>query len=88
MINRLSQKMVSGVLALAVALTLGVVAYAGVEQKVSFYLDGKVGTETIKKGEYKIVIPEAEQGTVEIKVGKKTIAAQSARTPTTPTPTR
>lgn len=78
MINRLSQKITQVVLALAVALTLGVAAYAqnGVEQKVTFYLDGKVGTETIKKGDYKVVIPEAEEGKVEIKVGKKTVAAQ------------
>jgi hypothetical protein len=78
MFNRLTNKVVSPALALAAALVLGVVAFAqnGVEQKVSFYLDGKVGAEVIKKGTYTVVIPEAEQGTVEIKVGKKTVAAQ------------
>jgi hypothetical protein len=78
MINRLSQKMMQGALALAAALTLSIAAYAqnGIEQKVSFYLDGKVGTETIKKGDYKLIIPEAETGQVEIKIGKKIVAAQ------------
>jgi preprotein translocase subunit YajC len=46
-----------------------------VEQKVSFYLDGKIGAEVVKKGTYTVVIPEADQGQVEIKVGKKTITA-------------
>jgi hypothetical protein len=78
MINSLSQKMMQGALALAAALTLSIAAYAqnGIEQKVSFYLDGKFGTETIKKGDYKLIIPEAETGQVEIKVGKKIVAAQ------------
>src|SRR5262249_30986956 len=77
MFNNLSNKVASGAIALAAVLVLGVVALAqnGVEQKVSFYLDGKVGNEVVKKGTYTVVIPEAEQGTVEIKIGKKTIAA-------------
>jgi len=78
MFNRLSNKVASGAVALVAVLILGVVALAqsGVEQKVSFYLDGKVGNEVVKKGTYTVVIPEADQGTVEIKVGKKTVAAQ------------
>jgi preprotein translocase subunit YajC len=47
-----------------------------VEQKVSFYLDGKVGNEVVKKGTYTVIIPETDQGVFEIKVGKKTITAQ------------
>jgi len=61
------------------ALFLSVVAMAQqkpVEQKVSFYLDGKIGTELVKKGTYTVLIPETEQGSVEIKVGKKTITTQ------------
>jgi hypothetical protein len=50
-------------------------AESAVEQKVSFYLDGKIGNELIKKGTYTVVIPETEQGTVEIKVGKKVVTA-------------
>lgn len=64
---------------LVAALIFSVVALAQqkpVEQKVSFYLDGKIGTELLKKGTYTVVIPEADQGSVEIKVGKKTIMAQ------------
>ncbi len=78
MFNRLRNKVASGALALVGVLFLGVVALAqnGVEQKVSFYLDGKVGSEVVKKGTYSVVIPEADQGTFEIKVGKKVVAAQ------------
>ena len=47
----------------------------GLQQKVEFYLDGKVGNELVKKGTYTVAIPEAETGTVEIKVGKKVVSA-------------
>ena len=78
MLNNLRNKVASGALALVAILVLGVVALAqnGVEQKVSFYLDGKVGNEVVKKGTYTVVIPEADQGSVEIKVGKKIVTAQ------------
>jgi len=78
MFNRLTNKVAGSALTLAAVLVLGIVAFAqnGVEQKVSFYLDGKVGNEVVKKGSYSVVIPEAEQGTVEIKVGKKIVTAQ------------
>jgi len=78
MFNNLRNKVASGALALVAILVLGVVALAqnGVEQKVSFYLDGKVGNEVVKKGTYTVVIPEADQGSVEIKVGKKIVTAQ------------
>lgn len=71
-------KTFSGVFSLAAVVMLGVVALAqnGVEQKVSFYLDGKIGSEVVKKGTYTVVIPAAEQGTVEIKVGKKVVSTQ------------
>ena len=68
-------------LALVAALAFSAGAWAqqaqqNVEQKVSFYLDGKVGDELVKKGTYTLVIPEADQGAFEIKVGKKTVTAQ------------
>lgn len=75
MFNRLSSKVFFG-LVLAAALTVAALAQNGSEQKVEFYLDGKVGAEVVKKGAYKVTIPEAEQGTIEIKVGKKTVTAQ------------
>jgi hypothetical protein len=77
MLNRLMNKAGSIGLTLAAALCLSVVALAqnGVEQKVSFYLDGKIGNEVVKKGTYTVVIPASEEGTVEIKVGKKAITA-------------
>jgi hypothetical protein len=47
----------------------------GKEQKVEFYLDGKVGTEVVKKGSYTVTLPEGNQGQVAIKVGKKVVTA-------------
>ncbi len=78
MFDRLTNKVVNGALALAVALILGVTVFAqnGDKQKIEFYLDGKVGGEVVKKGSYTVVIPEAEQGAIEIKVGKKVVTAQ------------
>ncbi len=77
MFNRLTKKAISGLFALAIALGVSFAVFAqnGIDQKVSFYLDGKVGNEVIKKGTYTVTIPEAEQGTVEIKVGKKVVTA-------------
>jgi hypothetical protein len=63
-------------LAATAVLSLAVFAQNTVEKKVSFYLDGKVGNELVKKGTYTVAIPEAENGTVEIKVGKKVVTAQ------------
>lgn len=74
MFNRFSNKVLA--LAMAAALSVVVMAQGKVEKKVSFFLDGKVGNELVKKGEYSVSIPEAEQGTVEIKVGKKVVTAQ------------
>ncbi|MDQ3013284.1 MAG: hypothetical protein M3X11_21585 [Acidobacteriota bacterium] len=62
-------------LAATAVLSLAVLAQGAVEKKVSFYLDGKVGTELVKKGTYTVAFPEAETGTVEIKVGKKVVSA-------------
>lgn len=64
------------ILVAALAFSVVVLAQNTVEQKVSFYLDGKVGNEVVKKGTYAVVIPEADQGAFEIKVGKKSITAQ------------
>jgi hypothetical protein len=74
MFNRLNKVAVT----LAATLVLGIVAFAqgGVEQKVSFYMDGKIGNELVKKGAYTVMIPEAEKGTIEIKVGKKVVTAE------------
>ena len=74
MINRISNKVLA--LALTAALSVAVAAQGKVEKKVAFLLDGKVGTELVKKGDYTVTIPEAEQGTVEIKVGKKVVTSQ------------
>lgn len=78
MFNYLRNEAGKAALALAAAFVFSVVALAQkpVEQKVSFYLDGKIGDEVIKKGTYTLIIPEADQGAFEIKVGKKTITAQ------------
>jgi lipopolysaccharide export system protein LptA len=78
MLNYTRKKVGKVGLTLVAVLALGVVAIAQqpVEQKVSFYLDGKIGNEVVKKGTYTLVIPESDQGSFEIKVGKKTITAQ------------
>jgi lipopolysaccharide export system protein LptA len=78
MLNNTRKKIGKVGLTLVAVLALGVVAIAQrpVEQKVSFYLDGKIGNEVVKKGTYTLVIPESDQGALEIKVGKKTITAQ------------
>jgi lipopolysaccharide export system protein LptA len=78
MLNYTRKKVGKVGLTLVAVLALGVVAIAQqpVEQKVSFYLDGKIGNDVVKKGTYTLVIPESDQGSFEIKVGKKTITAQ------------
>lgn len=78
MLNYSRKKIGKVALTLVAALAFSVVAIAQqpVEQKVSFYLDGKVGNEVVKKGTYTLVIPESDQGAFEIKVGKKIITAQ------------
>jgi hypothetical protein len=68
--------MIALALVAALAFSVGAWAQQNVEQKVSFYLDGKVGDELVKKGTYTLVIPEADQGAFEIKVGKKSVTAQ------------
>ena len=60
--------------ALAAAVLVGTSLAQG-QQKVEFYLDGKVGNELVKKGTYTLTVPEGEQGQLEIKVGKKVVAA-------------
>ena len=76
--NKVGRVALTVTLTALVALVFSLVAFAqkSVEQKVSFYLDGKIGNELVKKGTYTVIIPEADQGAFEIKVGKKTITAQ------------
>ena len=73
MFNRYSNKVLA--LAMAAALSIVVAAQGKVEKKVSFYLDGKVGNELIRKGDYTLTVLETEQGTIAIKVGKKVVTA-------------
>jgi preprotein translocase subunit YajC len=76
--NKLGRVGLAPIMILAATMVFSLVALAQkpVEQKVSFYLDGKIGDEVVKKGTYTVVIPEADQGSFEIKVGKKTVTAQ------------
>lgn len=74
MLNQSSYKMFFGFV-VAIALSVAALAQNGTEQKIEFYLDGKVGSEVIKKGNYTLAVPEADQGTLSIKVGKKTVTA-------------
>ena len=70
------KQILSGFIALVVSVLMAGAALAqGKEQKVEFYLDGKVGTEVVKKGNYTVTLPEGNQGQVAIKVGKKVVTA-------------
>ena len=53
----------------------------GLQQKIEFLLDGKIGTEVVKKGNYTISFPDADSGNLEIKVGKKVVTAPFTRQP-------
>jgi hypothetical protein len=77
MIKAIKGRVLNTHLGLVLALSLGLAAYAqsNMEQKVTFYLDGKVGTEMVKKGTHTVLIPESEEGRLEIKVGKRSIMA-------------
>lgn len=77
-----SRRIRGGCLALALILGCSVMVSAqGIQQKIEFYLDGKVGTELVKKGNYTLSFPDSDQGTLEIKIGKKTITAPFTRRP-------
>jgi len=67
--------------ALLLLLTVPALGAEGIEQKIDFYLDGKVGGELVKKGNYTITFPDAEQGTLEIKTGKKAVTVPFTRQP-------
>ena len=70
------KQILSGLFALVVSVLMADAAFAqGKQQKVEFYLDGKVGTEVVKKGAYTVTLPEGNQGQVAIKVGKKVVTA-------------
>ncbi|MBO0720148.1 MAG: hypothetical protein J2P41_04960 [Blastocatellia bacterium] len=66
-------------LILGLGMSIWADAQSGIEQKVTFYLDGKVGNELVKKGTYTVLIPESDEGTLEIKAGKKSVAAQFSK---------
>ena len=63
-------------LVLTAAVAVAALAQSGTEQKVEFYLDGKIGNEVVKKGTYTVTIPETNEGTITVKVGKKQVTAQ------------
>ncbi|MCI0662532.1 MAG: hypothetical protein L0220_15795 [Acidobacteria bacterium] len=78
MYRRIKSEAVRKLLVGVVVVSLSAVIYGqkGDQQKIDFYLDGKVGTEEIKRGRYTVSIPEIDQGALEIKVGKKVVTAQ------------
>ena len=71
---KIANFVLSGVLGSALLVGTGL-AQGAQQQKVEFFLDGKVGAAEVKKGTYTVTVPEGEKGTLEIKVGKKVIAA-------------
>ena len=76
--RRLMKKLMRGG-ALLLLLAAPALGSEGIEQKIDFYLDGRVGGELVKKGNYTISFPDAEQGTLEIKAGKKAVTAPFTR---------
>ena len=69
-------------LGLAIIFATASVIYAqSLEHKVDFYLEGKIGTETVKPGSYTISYPDAETGSLQVKVGKKVVTSQFKRQP-------
>ena len=64
------------VVMMAVTVVMVVMALGqAIEQKVTFHIDSRVGGETVKKGTWAVMVPEGNQGMVELKVGKKVIRA-------------
>jgi hypothetical protein len=78
--NRFMKTFAVRFLGLSILLGSAVALHAeGLQQKVEFYLDGKIGAEVVKKGSYQISYPDADQGTLEIKVGKKVVTVPFTR---------
>ena len=70
------------VLLAALIIAAATVIYAqGLEHKVDFYLEGKVGTEIVKPGSYTVSYPDADTGSLQIKVGKKLVTSPFKRQP-------
>ncbi len=81
------KQILSGLLALVVSVLMAGATFAqGKQQKVEFYLDGKVGTEVVKKGAYTVTLPEGNQGQVAIKIGKKVVTANVTKKDITTAP--
>jgi hypothetical protein len=78
MLRRISENILM-TMAITVVLRIAIYGEGGIDQKVSFYLDGKVGNELVKKGTYEVSVPDGEQGTIEIKVGKRVVTAPFTR---------
>ncbi len=72
--SRMNGRTIILTMALALIFAIGAVAQSTVSQKVTFLVDGKIGTEMVKKGTYKVNYTDAETGTIEIKVGSKVLA--------------
>lgn len=72
--SRMNGRTIILTMALALTFAIGAVAQSTVSQKVTFLVDGKIGTEMVKKGTYKVNYTDAETGTIEIKVGSKVLA--------------
>ncbi|MBK9314704.1 MAG: hypothetical protein IPM55_10745 [Acidobacteria bacterium] len=72
--SRMNGRTIFLTMALVLIFAIGAVAQSTVSQKVTFLVDGKIGTEMVKKGTYKVNYTDAETGTIEIKVGSKVLA--------------
>jgi hypothetical protein len=62
-----------GALSLAGVLAFGAFAQR-LEQKVVFHIDGKIGSESVRKGTYLLVVPDVLEGSAELRIGKRTLS--------------
>ena len=72
--NGMNGRKIVMALAFAAIMAVSALAQSTVSGKVTFMVDGKIGTETVKKGTYKVNYTDAETGAIEINVGSKVLS--------------
>ncbi|MFZ4793099.1 MAG: hypothetical protein ACOYLN_03115 [Blastocatellia bacterium] len=70
---------VSGSLLVMVILVAVGVAQVEISLKVNFQVDGKIGTEMLKRGTWTLSIPDSAQGVLTFKSGRKSVTAPFTR---------
>ncbi len=73
----MGQRLMAAVAGLAIMASM--VMGQAIEQKITLHIDGKFGTESVKKGAWTLVVPDADQGVAELRSGKRVIKAAFTR---------